>query len=128
MHWQVMEVIMSALTVQFFSENLMEMFDHYKRAFCATLISTANGSHGELIRLEMDIMGNKLAIAPHAPHEIIKGNVTIICLEFKNKETLTQAYDVLREDGHTDGLAELPWSPLQGYVTDKYGVVWCIGL
>ena len=116
------------MTVQFFSENLMEMFNHYQKAFNATLLSTAIDSQDELIHLEMDIMGNKLAIAPHAPHEIIKGNVTVICLKLENKESLLKTHDILCEGGHSDGLLELPWSPLQGYVTDKYGVVWCIGL
>lgn len=119
---------MSTLTVQIFAEDLMEVFEHYKRAFNATLLFTANGSQDELIHLEMDIMGNKLAVAPHAAHEITKGNVTVICLGFSDKETLMQAYHVLCEGGQTGGLEELPWSPLQGYVTDKYGVAWCIGL
>ena len=119
---------MSQIIAQIFAPDLMEVFEHYKRAFGATLSSTANGSEDELIHLEMDIMGNKLAVAPHASHEIIKGNVTVLCIGFEDKGALMQAYDVLREGGHTDGLQELPWSPLQGYVTDKFGVVWCIGL
>ena len=119
---------MNQLTVQIFSPDLLETFEHYKRAFNATLLSTANGSNNELIHLEMDILGNKMCIAPHAPHEIIKGNVTVICLGFDSKDVLIQAYDELRDGGQTEGLSELPWSPLQGYVTDKYGVVWCIGL
>jgi len=114
--------------VQIFAENLLETFEHYRRAFNATKLSEAYGDSNELIHLEMGIMGNRLAIAPHAPHEITKGNVTVICLGFEDKEKLLTAYRVLKEDGHTEGLFELPWSPLQGYVTDKYGVVWCIGL
>lgn len=73
-------------------------------------------------------MGNKIALAPHSPSEITKGNVTVICLKFEQKEALLQAYDILKEGGQTEGLLELPWSPLEGYVTDKYGVVWCIGV
>ena len=119
---------MSQLTVQIFSSNLLETFEHYKKAFNATQISLTRGSENEPIHLEMNIMGDSVAIAPLAPHEITKGNVTVICLGFENKEALMQAFDVLRDGGQTDGLAELPWSPLQGYVTDKYGVVWCIGL
>ena len=119
---------MNTLTVQIFSSDLLETFEHYKKAFNATQLSLARGSENEPIHLEMDIMGNRMAIAPLAPHEITKGNVTVICLGFENKESLLQAYDVLCDGGHSDGLAELPWSPLQGYVTDKYGVVWCIGL
>ena len=38
------------------------------------------------------------------------------------------AYNVLKEGGYADMLKSFPWSPLQGYVTDKYGVMWCIGL
>ncbi len=76
----------------------------------------------------MDIMGKSLAVAPRAPHEIIKGNVTVICLKFNDKNSLINAYNVLCEDGFTEGLKEHPWSALEGYVTDKYGVTWCIGL
>ena len=119
---------MSTLTVQIFAENLMEVFEHYKRAFNAELLGTAKGSRNELIHLEMDIMGNKIAVAPHALHEIFKGNVTVICLVFADRAALMQAYTVLCEDGISDGLKELTWSPLEGYVTDKFGVVWCIGL
>ena len=68
---------MGKLTIQFFSEDLMAMYEHYHNAFGATLLSTDNGSQGELIHLEMDIKGNKLAIAPHALHEIVKGNVLV---------------------------------------------------
>ena len=119
---------MGKLTVQIFSPDIIETFEHYKMAFNATQISLARGSGDEPIHLEMDILGNQMAIAPHAPHEIIKGNVTVICLGFQDKEALLTAYNVLKEGGQSDGLTELPWSPLQGYVTDKYGVVWCIGL
>jgi uncharacterized glyoxalase superfamily protein PhnB len=119
---------MSQLTVQIFSPDLIETFEHYKKAFNAAQISLARGSKNEPIHLVMDILGNHIAIAPLAPHEITKGNVTVICLGFQNKESLLKAHDVLTEGGHSEGLKELPWSPLQGYVTDKYGVVWCIGL
>ena len=119
---------MSQLTVQIFSSDILETFEHYKKAFNATQISIARGFKNEPVHLEMDIMGNNMAIAPLAPHEITKGNVTVICLGLQNKETLIQAYNILRDGGQSNGLNELPWSPLQGYVTDKYGVVWCIGL
>ena len=119
---------MSQIIVQIFAPDLMEVFEHYQRAFGATLLFTANGSEDELIHLEMDVMGNKLAVAPHAPHQITKGNVTCVCIGFEDKGALMRAYDVLREGGQSDGLQALPWSPLQGYVTDKFGVLWCIGL
>ena len=116
------------VSILIFTENLLESFEHYKKAFNAINICEGYGDSNELIHLEMDIMGNKIALAPHSPSEIIKGNVTVICLKFQQKEALMKAYDTLKEDGQTDGLSELPWSPLEGYVTDKYGVVWCIGL
>jgi len=119
---------MGSLTVQIFSPDLLETFEHYKKAFHATQISLAKGSENEPIHLEMDIMGNRVAIAPHASHEITKGNVTVICLGFEDEEALWNALNILKEDGQTEGLHSYPWSPLQGYVTDKYGVVWCIGL
>jgi len=121
---------MSNLTVLIFAEDLMEMFEHYKRAFNATLLLTANGSQNELIHLEMDIMGNKITVAPPLPRGVNKkDNVTALGLKFDDRESLMKAYDVLKEDClEDDGLKELPWSPLEGYVTDKYGVVWCIGL
>jgi len=118
------------LIVLIFAENLLEIFEHYKRAFHATLIVTANGSQDELIHLEMDIMGNKIAVAPPLPRGINKkDNVTVLGLRFHDKNALMRAYGVLKEDCLADdGLKELPWSPLEGYVTDKFGVVWCIGL
>ena len=115
------------VSILIFVENLPEAFAHYKRAFGATNVGEGYGDIGELIHLEMNILGSKIALAPHSPSEIAKGNVTVICVNFSNKEALLNAYDVLKEDGQTDGLTELPWSPLEGYVTDKYGVVWCIG-
>lgn len=120
---------MSKLTVQIFSSALLETFEHYKKAFNATQISLARGSENEPIHLVMDILGNHIAIAPLAPHEITKGNVTVICLGFDNDESaLWNAFNVLKEGGQTDGLHSYPWHSLEGYVTDKYGVVWCIGL
>ena len=119
---------MGKLTVQIFAENLLEVFEHYKRAFNAELLGTAKGSQDELIHLEMDIVGNKVAVAPHARHEIHKGNVTVICLRFPDRFALVQAYNVLCEDGFSNGLQELPWAQIEGYVTDKFGVVWCIGV
>ena len=116
------------ISILIFTENLLETFEHYKRAFDAASIGEGYGDKNELIHLEMDVMGSKIALSPHSASEIVKGNVTAICLKFQQKEALLKAYDVLKEGGHTDGLAELPWSPLEGYVTDKYGVIWCIGL
>ena len=121
---------MSSLGIGIFAEDLMGIFEHYKRAFDATLICTANGSQDELIHLEMDIMGNRIWVQPPLPRGVNKkDNVTILGLHFKDRESLLRAYDVLKEDCMADnGLKELPWNPLEGYVTDKFGVVWCIGL
>ena len=120
---------MGILTVQISATDITETFEHYKKAFNANQISLARGSENEPIHLEMDILGNKIAIAPFSPYEITKGNVTVICLSFDNdEEALRNAYNTLKEGGQTNGLHAYPWSPLQGYVTDKYGVVWCIGL
>ena len=121
---------MSNLCVGIFAEDLMEIFEHYKRAFNATLIATANGSQDELIHLEMEIMGNKIWVTPPLPRGINKkDNVSILGLKFHDKEALLRAYEVLKEDCIADdGLKELPWSPLEGYITDKFGVIWCIGV
>ena len=120
---------MGELIVQISATDILETFEHYKKAFNATQISLARGSVNEPIHLEMDILGNKVAIAPFAPHEIIKGNVMRIYLRFdNNKEALLNAFNVLKEGGQTEGLHTYPWNELEGYVTDKYGVVWCIGL
>ena len=112
----------------FTSTDLMEMFEHYKRAFNAKLLFTGRGDAGELIHVAMDVLGNEIALAPAAPHEITAGNVTVVCLKFRKEKDLRRAYEVLEEDGHGKELLNLPWSPLEGYVTDKYGVKWCIGL
>ncbi len=115
--------------IQIFTENLPETFSLYQRAFGAAFIGDAWGDEGELIHLEMDIMGSRIALAPQLPHRINKrDNVTVLCLKFKEKEALLNAYNTLMEGGHTDGLKEYPWSPLEGYITDKYGVVWCVGI
>ena len=114
--------------VLIFTHDLRETYGHYKRAFNAIIIGEGYGDLDELIHLEMDVFGNRIALAPHSPSEIVKGNVTVICLKFQHKEALMNAYETLQEGGQTAGLSEHPWSPLEGYVTDKYGVVWCIGL
>jgi uncharacterized glyoxalase superfamily protein PhnB len=121
-------IVVANLTVQIFTDNLLETFEHYKRAFNASKIGEGYGDNNELIHLDIDIMSNKIALAPHSASDIIKGNVTVICLKFQQKEALIKTYNVLKEEGQTEGLKELPWSPLQGYVTDKYGVVWCVGI
>jgi uncharacterized glyoxalase superfamily protein PhnB len=112
----------------FASTDLMEMFEHYKRAFNAKFLFDGKGSQGELIHVQMDVLGNEIGLAPAAPHEIAAGNVTVVCLKFDNENDLRRAYEVLCEGGHGEGLLNLPWSPLEGYVTDKYGVKWCIGI
>ena len=61
---------MGKLTVQIFTTDLLKTFEHYKKAFNATQTSIARGSENEPIHLKMNIMGNQIAIAPHAPHEI----------------------------------------------------------
>ncbi|MDR0474821.1 MAG: hypothetical protein LBH43_14250 [Treponema sp.] len=114
--------------VMIFTDNLLETFEHYKKAFNAKNIGEGYSDNKELIHLEMNILGNKIALAPHSPNEIIRENVTVICLKFQQKEALIKAYNALKEEGQTEGLKELPWSPLEGYVTDKYSVVWCIGI
>ena len=121
---------MNTLFAGIFAEDLSEVFEHYKRAFDASLLCTAFGTEGELIHLEMDIMGNKIWVAPPLPRGINKkDNVTILGIKFHDKETLLQAYEVLKEDCVADeGLSALPWSPLEGYITDKFGVIWCLGL
>ena len=117
------------LSVQIFTKDLRAAFAHYERAFGARCVGEGYGDGNELIHIDMDIRGNRVALAPHAPHEITHGNVTVICLGFDNDEqALRTAIDVLIEDGQSDGLHTYPWNPLEGYVTDQYGVVWCIGL
>ncbi|MDR0294206.1 MAG: hypothetical protein LBH95_08660 [Oscillospiraceae bacterium] len=118
----------SNFVVQIFAENLTETFEHYKKAFNADILFEGKADNGDLIHLEMNIMGNRIALSPPLPCGNIKGNITVLCLKFQQKEALLTAYNILQEDGHSNGLSELPWSPLEGYVTDKYGVNWCIGL
>ena len=119
---------MSAIAIGIFAEDLMATFEHYKRAFNATLLATANGSQGELIHLEMDIKGNKIWVQPL--REVNKSSgATILGLKFHDKKELLRAYDVLKEDCVADdGLKEHPWCTLEGFVTDKFGVTWLIGL
>ena len=120
---------MSNFSVLFsISDDLLEAFEYYKRAFNAKFLWDGKGDADELIHVQMDVMGNGIGLAPFAPHEIKAGNVTVVCLKFKCEAELRQAYNVLEEGGHGEGLLTLPWSPLEGYVTDKYGVKWCIGL
>jgi len=119
---------MSNFSVQIFADDLLEVYEHYKRAFNATLLFDGKADDGVLIHLQLDIMGASLGVAPKRPDEITKGNVVQLCLAFPDEETLRTAYAVLEEGGFSEGLGCLPWSPLQGYVTDKFGVMWCIGL
>ena len=119
---------MENFVVQIFVENLLETYEHYKKAFNAEILDEAKADDGMLIHLEINIMGNRIALAPPLPCGNIKGNITVLCLKFTKKEELMTAYDTLKQDGQTDGLKSFPWSPLEGYVTDKYGVNWCIGI
>jgi PhnB protein len=119
---------MNNFSVQIFATDLPEVFEHYKRAFNAKLLFDGKADDGTLIHLQLDIMGASLGVAPKRPDEIIRGNVVQLCLPFSDEASLRTAYDVLAEGGHGEGLHTFPWSPLQGYVTDKFGVMWCIGL
>ena len=111
------------------SEDLLVAFEHYKRAFGATLLFTAEGPQGEIIHLEMDTLGNKLALAPASPEQLRAGNVTVLCLQFPSKQALRRAYRILEEEGgQGEGLSPHPWNPLEGFVTDKYGVKWRVGI
>ena len=124
---------MVGLTIQIYITDVLKAYEHYKRAFNSSINFTGKGSQDELIHLEFDLYGNKIALAPAAQHEIAKGNtrfpnITMICLNFKDKESLIQAYNVLKEDVHADELRVFPWSELSGGVTDKFGVSWCLSL
>ena len=119
---------MGNFVVQIFTEDLIETFEHYKKAFNAAIIFEGKADDGGLIHLEMDVMGNRIALAPPLPCGNMKGNIIVLCLKFEKEEQLLTAFNTLKDGGQTDGLAPLPWSPLEGYVTDKYGVNWCIGL
>ena len=120
---------MSRLGVQFMiSVDLMEAFEHYKRAFNAKFLFDGKGDAGELIHVQMEVLGNGIGLAPAAAHEITAGNITVVCLKFRKEKDLRRAYDVLCEGGRGEGLLKLPWSTLEGYVTDKFGVKWCIGI
>ena len=119
---------MENFNAQIFATDLLEVYEHYKRAFDATILFDGKGDKGELIHLQLSIMGASLGIAPKRKEEIIKGNVVQLCIPFTDEVKLRAAYNILAEDGHGEGLHTFPWSPLQGYVTDKFGVMWCIGL
>ena len=119
---------MEKFSVQIFASDLLAVYEHYKRAFGATIKFDGKADDGTLIHLHLDIMGASLGIAPKRPDEIAKGNTVQLCLCFPDEETLRHAYTTLEEGGLGEGLSWLPWSPLQGYVTDKFGVMWCIGL
>lgn len=119
---------MADFSVQIFAADLLEVFEHYKRAFNATVLFEGRADDGGLIHLQLDIMGASLGVAPKRPDEIIKGNTIQLCLPFPDEESLRKTYSVLEENGTGEGLHSFPWSLLQGYVTDKFGVMWCIGL
>ncbi len=119
---------MSNFVVQIFAEDLLAVYEHYRKAFNAIKLFEGKGDDGELIHLEMEVMGNRIAVAPPLPEGIIKGNITVLCLKFEQKDALLNAYEVLKDGGRADALQSFPWSPLEGYVTDKFGVNWCIGI
>jgi uncharacterized glyoxalase superfamily protein PhnB len=119
---------MTDFTIQIFVEDLLKVFEHYKKTFNAALLFTAKGSQDELIHLEMDIMGNKITLAPPLQCGVIKGNTIVLCIKFQQEEALMTAYNVLKDGGQADTLKAYPWSTLEGYVTDKFGVMLCIGL
>ena len=114
--------------MQVFASDLLEVYEHYKNAFNAAIQFDGKADDGTLIHLQLNIMGASLGIAPKRPDEITKGNVVQLCLRFTDEAELRTAYAVLEDGGFGEGLVCLPWSPLEGYVTDKFGVMWCIGL
>lgn len=119
---------MPGFIVQIFASDLLEVARHYERAFGATVLNEAMGDGGELIHIELDIMGARLCVAPKRPDDITKGNTVQLCLKFGGEDELRYTYGVLEEGGSGEGLRTHLWSNLEGYVTDKFGVMWCIGI
>jgi len=135
---------MSGFTVQITVKNLIEAFKHYERAFGATIkwgqevvngdlvthktaeaIMSHDPEKGDLIHLEIDVMGKTLALAPMSC-EIVKSNVMTLYLRFEDQESLGRAFKILRESGlgGDEVLSSAPWSEANAGVTDKYGVNW----
>jgi len=114
--------------VQIFAEDIYKSFEHYQRAFGAKQTYIAKDDDGKPFHLTMDVMGVKFWLAAPLPEGNKVGNITMMCLNFKNEEDLRKAYDVLKEDGQAEELASYPWSPLSAYVTDKFCVNWCLAL
>ena len=121
---------MPTITIQIFASDLPAVLAHYTRAFGATKLAEAYGDDGEPIHLEMDVMGNRIAVAPHSEEELapMKCGVTTLCMRFEDETQMLRAYYALKEDGTAEELREYPWSRAEAYVTDKFGVRWCIGI
>jgi len=108
--------------------NRAEAFAFYHKAFGATKTSEEglpeDAAHHLIF---MDFNGLSVLLGPD-DNEIAVGNTTYCCVTFDKEEELRKAYDVLLQGGQNDHLGSHSFTPLGGYVTDKYGINWWLTL
>lgn len=80
---------------------------------------------------QMDIAGTTIMLSDISSNypEVKFGENINLCVQFKTKEEVQKAFDVLSKEGTiTMPLSETFFAPFYGQVTDKFGIPWSLML
>jgi PhnB protein len=114
--------------MQMYVKNSAEAARLYQKAFNATVGNEYRNSDGSYMHVELNAIGQILAISEALDDSII-GNTMQFCLHFEENEVekVHYAYEVLRDGAKiVCPIGKCPFSECMFALVDKFGVYWCV--
>ena len=112
----------------------MEAVDFYCKAFDAAAESCFKASDGDDFYAHAEIVINghtvlALSEKAHYDNTFTSGNNMQFWLTFDDEQSLSRAYDVLKEDAEIhQPLAPWEWCKAMADLTDQYGINWLLNV
>ncbi len=114
--------------MQVYVKGSKEALELYRKAFNAEILCTYPDDNGGYMHSELSAYGQVIAIS-EITEEVIPGNTMQFCFDLGegSEEKVRTAYEVLKQDAIScSPIGKCDYSPCQFYLTDKFGVCWCV--
>ncbi len=114
--------------MQVYVKGSKEALKLYQKAFNGDILCEFPDDNGGYMHSELSAYGQVIAVS-EITEEVNHGNTMQFCFHFGEggEAKVRTAYEALKQDAITcSPIGKCDYSPCQFFLTDKFGVCWCV--